>query len=120
MEAMRIALGAFAFGQLFGGALGITTATVRNHSSSILSRIGGKGLTFGDATLPGYYEPQYGCDMEILSFEAEDYDTRYRSKVADLTDQLAMAPVYTATAKPAEWMVAANVHSGVLARAAAV
>lgn len=120
MEALRIALGAFAIGHLFGGAHGITTATTRNHSSSILGRIGGKGLMFGDMPLPGYYEPQYQCEMKILSFQAEEYDNRYDSKIARLADQLAMAPVYKAASKPAEWMVAANVHSGVLARAAAV
>lgn len=93
-EAARIALGAFAFGQLFGGAVGISTATMRNHSAVILSRMGGQALRHQGMELPVYYDPQYECDMAILRFDAYSCAPKYHSMVGQLTDSLAYAPVY--------------------------
>jgi hypothetical protein len=89
-EAVRIALSAFAWGRLLGGAIGITTATTRNHSSSILSRIGGRSMD----DVPVYFDPQYGCDMAILRFEAFSCAPKYDPIVSSLANELAYTPVY--------------------------
>src|SRR5688572_450677 len=41
-EALQMLLSIFALAQLTGGALGLSTATTRHHSSSILRRVGGR------------------------------------------------------------------------------
>jgi hypothetical protein len=40
-EALRIAMATYSLAQILGGCVGISTATERHHSSSILRRIGG-------------------------------------------------------------------------------
>jgi hypothetical protein len=69
-DAARLALAMFGLAQLLGGCVGITTATMRHHSSSILRKIGGRPLEWDGAELPSYYDPQYGCQMEILRFDS--------------------------------------------------
>ncbi len=65
-EALRIALGTYAFWQMLGNAVCISTATRRHCASSILRRIGGRALACGDIDLPVYYDPHYDCEMEVL------------------------------------------------------
>ena len=75
--ALRIALAAYSLGHLLGGALGVTTATRRHCSSSILRRIGGKSLECAGTAIPPYYDPQYKCNMEILRFDSSNPNPRY-------------------------------------------
>jgi hypothetical protein len=70
MEAFRIAVGAFAWSGLIGRAIGITTATFRNHSADILR------------------------DMQILSFETGGYTPRFCGAVERQADELARANVF--------------------------
>ena len=51
-EGLVLALAGYSLGQLLGGVLGITTATVRHCSSTILRRLGGSDLAIGDCTIP--------------------------------------------------------------------
>jgi hypothetical protein len=60
-----------------GGALAVSTATLRNRSSSILRKLGGHGLHCGDVELPMYYDPQYACDMEILGYDSDFPNPKY-------------------------------------------
>lgn len=88
-EAMRMVLYQYGMAQVLGGALGITTATTRHHSSSILRRIGGQPLTADGVTLPPYFDPHYGCEMEVLRFDSEEYNPKYASWVDECRAQLA-------------------------------
>lgn len=92
-EAVRLALGVWAWGRLMGGAIGIATATVRNHSASILGRIGGQPLAYAGEALPVYFEPKYGCDIQILRFDSESYSAKCAAIVESLCDELTLAPV---------------------------
>jgi len=74
-EGLVLALAGYSLGRIRGGCLGITTATVRHCSSSILRRLGGATLATGQSEVPRYYDPRYNCDMEILRF-----DSRFPSK----------------------------------------
>ena len=49
-EGLVLALAGYSLGRIRGGCLGITTATVRHCSSSILRRLGGAPLASGEST----------------------------------------------------------------------
>jgi hypothetical protein len=92
-EALRIALGTYAFWQMCGNALCISTATRRHCASSILRRIGGRALAHGGADLPVYYDPQYDCDMEILKFHSWAPNPRYMPWVDQMKEELSQMSI---------------------------
>lgn len=75
--AINIALMTFALAERLGGGMGITTATVRHHSASILQRLGGQKL----AGLPPYYEPKFGCVIQILGFDMKSLANQFARKL---------------------------------------
>jgi hypothetical protein len=83
-EAARLALSMFGLAQLFGGCVGVTTATKRHHSSTILRKIGGRPLEWDGAELPSYFDPQYGCEMEILRFDSRLPGQRFTAWIEEL------------------------------------
>ena len=96
-EALHIALASYALGELLGGCLGLSTATVRHHSSSILRRLGGNTLVWDGRPLPPYYDPAYRCEMEIVRFDSRLPNPKYQALVNQLKAELAMAPVFCAS-----------------------
>jgi hypothetical protein len=92
-EALRIALGVYSLSRNLGGCVGITAATRRHHSSSILRRIGGRPLTADGVELPPYYDPQYACEMEMLRFESEFPNPRYEVWIEEIRAHLLTTPV---------------------------
>ena len=84
LEALRIALSAYSLARILGGCVGIGTVTQRHLSSSILRRIGGKSLISQGMELPPYFDPNYGCQMEILSFLSSEPNPRYEVWIHDL------------------------------------
>jgi len=98
-DAVRIALFTYAWCQVLGGCLGISMATHRNGSASILRRIGGRPLEWNGNTLPAYFDAQYKCDMEVIRFDSRFPSTRYQQAVAEIRSQIADVPV-VCTAKP--------------------
>jgi hypothetical protein len=92
-EAIRTALGLFALSRLLGGSIGITTATIRNQSASILQRIGGTAINVNDVPLPSYYDPQYKCVMTILRFDSSMPHPRYETKIERIRHDLNRAVV---------------------------
>jgi hypothetical protein len=93
IEALRTALATYSLAQVLGGCLGIATATVRHHSSSILRRIGGAALGTAGAELPPHFDPQYGCEMEVLRFDSSSPAPRYSSMVSELCSEVLNVPV---------------------------
>lgn len=77
--AVNIALMTFALAERLGGGMGITTATVRHHSASILQRLGGQTL----AGLPPYYEPKFGCVIQILGFDMKSLARQFARKLSE-------------------------------------
>jgi hypothetical protein len=98
-EALNIALGSYAIGELLGGSLGLSTATVRHHSSSILRRLGGCSFTWEDQPLPPYYDPAYRCDMEVIKFDSRRPNPRYCSLVEKIKTELPLTSVLCRTGK---------------------
>ena len=93
VEGLILALGAFSLGRLLGGALGMTTATVRHCSSTILRRLGGSQFEIDGAVVPPYYDPRYDCTMELLRFDSRRPNSRYAGLVAALEAKLAQVAV---------------------------
>ena len=92
-EGLLLALAAYSLGRAFGGALGLTTATVRHASSAILRRLGGASLEVDGRAVPAYFDRRYGCDMELLRFDSRYPNPRYGPIIDLLKDQLAAVPV---------------------------
>ena len=92
-EAVRTLLTVYALSQLRGGAVGLSSATARHHSSSILRRIGGKPLKAKGVEVSSYYDAQYACEMELLSFDSECPNDRYTRWIRDCREVLPQVPV---------------------------
>jgi len=91
-EGLLLALAAYSLGRKLGGALGMTTATVRHSSSTILRRLGGAHLQAKGEDIPPYYDPKYGCTMEILGFDSRRPHPKYAPLVELLRRKLTCVP----------------------------
>jgi len=96
-EALRIALATWALARVLGGCVGVTTATRRHCSASILRKIGGHSLVVDGQELPHYFDPAYGCEMEILRFDSDSPNPRFESWVEQWVRHLTTVPVLCAS-----------------------
>jgi hypothetical protein len=62
---LLVAIG-FALGLSNLCLVGLSAATVRHRSNSILKRLGMFELRYRSQALPTFFDPYHGCDMEIL------------------------------------------------------
>jgi len=92
-EGLVLALAGYSLGRICGGCLGITTATVRHCSSSILRRIGGSALSADGEPVPSYYDPRYDCEMEILRFDSRRPNPKFDSLIDLLRAKMASVPI---------------------------
>ncbi len=95
-DGLTVALSTFALARTLGGCLGLTTATVKNCSSRILRKIGGRPIQDQGVEIPPYYDPQYRCQMEILCFDSTMPSPRHDARIAGLAACLADVPVVCA------------------------
>jgi hypothetical protein len=92
-EPLRIILATYGLLRLLGGVVGLATATFRHDSAPILRRIGLTSLVSGGRDLPPYYDPAYGCEMEVLQFDSRRPAAKYEDGVEELAEALRTAPV---------------------------
>jgi hypothetical protein len=92
-EGLVLALAAYSLGRAFGGALGLTTATMRHASATILRRIGGKHLQHDGRNIPAYYDPYYRCEMELLRFDSRAPSAKFADLIDRIQALLARVPV---------------------------
>ena len=92
-EGLVLALAGYSLGRICGDCLGITTATVRHCSSSILRRIGGAPLAADGAPVPSYYDPRYGCEMEILRFDSRRPHPKFNNLIERLRERMASVSI---------------------------
>ena len=92
-EGLVLALAGYSLGRICGGCLGITTATVRHCSSSILRRIGGAPLDADGTPVPSYYDPRYKCEMEILRFDSRHPNPKFVPLIERLREKMARVQV---------------------------
>jgi hypothetical protein len=113
-EALRFALATYAFWQMLGEAVCLTTATLRHCSASILRRIGGRSLSHQGAELPVYYDPQYDCKMEILKFYSWAPNPRYAVWIRQMREELSRVSVIVKHHEDQEWQYGQGFNSGFL------
>lgn len=92
-EPLRIILATYGLLRLLGGVVGLATATFRHDSAPILRRIGLTSMTSDGKELPPYFDPAYGCDMEVLQFDSRRPAPKYEEGVTELAGALRTAPV---------------------------
>ena len=93
LEPLRIILATYGLLELLGGCTGVATATFRHCSATILRRIGLASLCADGVALPPYFDPHYGCEMEVLRFDSRFPNPKYRDWVAEFSTSLTGAPV---------------------------
>ncbi len=93
--ALEILVGSFALAEIWGGCLGSCTATFRHCSASILRRIGGVNYDFEGSPIPSYFDPEYGCDMELLHFDYRTPSARLLPLIKLLSATLSRSTVLT-------------------------
>jgi hypothetical protein len=96
--ALETAIGSYALGNLWGGAIGSCTATARHGSASILRRLGGSSFENKGEPLPVYFDAQYGCNMELLRFDSRHPVSRFEPLIKELTRKLEKTQVITSPA----------------------
>lgn len=101
-SAFAFSLAVYAFSRRAGGALGMTTATFRHCSATILKRLGGVHFELDGVTLPPYYDPRYGCMMEMLRFDSRTPNPKYICLIDQMRDTLAGVTVLAPAAIGAE------------------
>lgn len=82
-HALRSVLYMFALGELLGGTIGLSTATTRHCSSSILQRLGARKASLDGEELPAYYDRRFDCQMELLQFDSLRPSPKYARQVAE-------------------------------------
>jgi hypothetical protein len=92
-ECLRSVLAVYAWSRLVGGALGVSTATERNGSASILRRLGGNPVNWDNAEIPAYYDPRYDCRMHMLRYDSRNPACRYEALIGSIEKVLANVPV---------------------------
>ena len=92
-EGLVLALAGYSLGRICGGCLGITTATVRHCSSSILRRIGGAPLAADGDPVPSYFDPRYGCEMEILRFDSRRPNPKFNDLIEKLRERMSSVSI---------------------------
>lgn len=95
---IALALAVYAFSRRDAGALGLTTATFRHCSATILKRLGGARFEVDGQTLPPYFDPKYRCLMELLRFDSRKPNGKFTGLI-DLTRDTLHA--LTVIARPA-------------------
>lgn len=96
-QAASTALSTYALAESLGGAIGITTATVRHCSSRILRKLGGRSLECAGDVMPSYFDPQYGCEMEILRFDSTAPSRKYGAHIRRMARSFLDLPVVCAS-----------------------
>ncbi len=91
--ALEILPATYLWAEMIGHCLCSCTATVRNHSSSILRRVGASSLMDGGEPLPAYFDAHYSCMMELLGFDSRQAPARFTPLLNEMRPKLAQSPI---------------------------
>ena len=92
-EGLLLAMAGYGFGRALGNGIGLTTATIRHSSSTILRRIGGRHLRTDHEVIPSYYDSRYDCQMELLRFDSRQPSPRFEGVIEAIRERLRRVPV---------------------------
>lgn len=94
----------YALSRAVGGARGVGSATTRHESATILKRFGGFEIPCGKAeTLAPFFDPSYGCDMQILGFASDRVSAVFEPTVRDIMHAFDAMPVFTTSGKASSY-----------------
>jgi hypothetical protein len=93
-KALLLALACWALPGLIAPGRALTTATTRHRTADMIRWLGGCRLSHDGAELPAFFDPYYGCDMEILGFDRYPHGD-YGKTAEDVEDVLLHALVVT-------------------------
>ena len=99
-EAFSIAIGAFAWAQILDDCIGFLTATAKHGSATILRRLGARNLQAHGQTIPGFFEPAWGCNAELLRFDTDSLNPRFEAALISARRQLSTSLVFSAQSAP--------------------
>ena len=85
---LALALAVYGFSRRGAGALGMTTATFRHCSATILKRLGGDRFEVDGHALPPYFDSRYQCLMELLRFDSRKPNSKYLGLIDQVRDTL--------------------------------
>lgn len=91
--ALLMLVGTYALYRLLGDVRAVSTATVRNNSAGMLLRFGAERLALGGIATPEYDDEEFGCRMQLLSFDSRRVNPRFEPMVAHATRALAAIDV---------------------------
>jgi len=98
---MRIALSTWALVRSLDIHFLCSTATRRHCSAAILRKLGGRAFEADGAEVPHYWEPRYGCEMELLRFDhLDDAHPLFEPRVQEFQNLLATMPVICRGPRP--------------------
>jgi len=92
-EAVRMVVTIYALGRLMGGALGVSTATTRHGSSSILKRLGASSMVDGNDSAGTYFDSNFECEMELLRFNSDRPNAKYEEAIQRCQNILAQTTI---------------------------
>jgi hypothetical protein len=95
-EAVSIAIGALAWAQILNDCIGFLTATAKHGSATILRRLGARSLQAHGQAIPGYFEPAWGCNAELLRFDTNSLNPRFEAALISTRRQLSTSLVFSA------------------------
>ena len=95
-EAVSIAIRALAWAQILDDCIGFLTATAKHGSAAILRRLGARNLQARGQTIPGYFEPAWGCNAELLRFDTNSLNPRFEPALVSARCQLSTSVVFSA------------------------
>ncbi len=84
---LQMVFAIYGLARTLGGAIGISTVTRRHRAAMILRRLGGQSLEHSGTAIPGYFDPRYGCEMEVLRFYSWTPNLKHERKFAALQRQ---------------------------------
>lgn len=103
-EALRIAFATYAFWQMMGEAVCVSTVTHRHCAASMLRRIGGRSLSQQGKELPTYFDPQYNCNMELLKFYTWAPNPRFSVWIKQMKEELANTTIVSRHQGDQSWL----------------
>jgi len=106
--ALEVFVNVCALAKRFGGAVAVTTATLRHHSSAILRKLGGRTLVNDGVALPSYFDPQHNCEMEILKFDSDCPNPKYQHLIEQCQENLATVPAICAASVSLAYAMSAS------------
>jgi hypothetical protein len=99
-EGLILILATFGLSRMFGGALGVATATARHSSAAILRRLGLSRFEVKGDQLRPYFDAEYDCEMEVLRYDTRRASAKYHDLIERLIPRLSQVSVVGRSLQP--------------------